>query len=83
MIKAALKSRSGKRLVLLGLSRFNCEQLLAGRPIKIELQGLDSSLPQMELAIMGGETEETMHAELARHGLIGGQTVIKKPTKGN
>ena len=79
MLKAVLTKAtgSGEQLVILGLSRLNCEKLLEGRPIHIELSllGLPTTL---EVLLVGGETEEAIRLELEK-GLAGEKSSIKEP----
>ncbi len=55
MIKAA-GSLEGRPLLVLGLSRRNCELLLEGRPIKVDLEEVGRP-EQGVVLIVGGETE--------------------------
>lgn len=66
MIKARAEGRNGREVVLLGLSRVNCERLLAGRPLWVDGRelGIDN-----DVVIYGGEDE----AELAAV-VTGGRT---------
>lgn len=57
MIRATLHTTDGR--TLLGLSRINCERLLAGDPIKPLPIG-----PNVELLVVGGETEDAIKKEL-------------------
>lgn len=66
VIKATIEVENGK-LLLLGLSRFNCERLLAGKPIPIDCKEL--GLPPLEIVLFGGEDEAAMAAELQRNGM--------------
>jgi hypothetical protein len=68
MIKAILEGCEGKTL-LIGLSRNNTKLLLEGQPIKFSISdviehGLD---PDDEIAIVGGETEESILEELSQY----------------
>lgn len=64
--------RDGRPMLGLGLSRGNCERLLQGKPIFIDLKvmiGLRDA-PDMNDAtvlIFGGENENEMQAELSRY----------------
>ena len=78
MIKA-LATRGKRKLVLLGLSRLNCERLLAGKPIHIHLSELGVTGP--EVIICAGETEETIIKELEAVGMIPA-TAATKPKQG-
>lgn len=59
----------GNPLIGIGLSRKNCERLLAGDPIKFNLRevGLEHNI---EVIVFGGETEQSMAAMLQADGLI-------------
>jgi hypothetical protein len=69
-----LAERDGRPMIGLGLSRGNCEKLLAGKPIFIDLKVMlmnVAELPDLNEAtilIFGGETEESMQAELKQAG---------------
>lgn len=64
MIKARASHADGTEIILLGLSRVNCERMLAGQPIHI-----DKSYFGKEILIIAGETEEAMEADLKKNGL--------------
>lgn len=66
MIKAVAATSDGT-VVILGLSRENCKRLVAGQPISVKLAELDPRLPELTILLMGGETEETMAAELGKY----------------
>lgn len=69
MIKAAgTNLEKGCHMILIGLSRGNCEKLLAEEPIQFNLESM--GLPPMDILIMGGETEEAMYKELKGYGLL-------------
>ncbi len=61
MIKAVAKD-----LVVLGLSRLNCEKLLEGKPIFITPESMDGKLKQAIL-LVAGETEQAILADLKQH----------------
>ena len=64
MIKFTGSTEKGGTLIGLGLSRKNCERLLQHKPIIIDLEH-DLNLPfPGKIVILGGETEESMTAEL-------------------
>jgi hypothetical protein len=68
MIKASATTDRGAKLVIIGLSRANCELLLAGKPIAF--QGTDVELhtdPPTHILLVGGETEEAIAEELKKH----------------
>lgn len=54
----------------IGLSRGNCEKLLAGEPI--EFNTGEMGMPKLTVMIMGGETELAMHQELEELGVLRG-----------
>lgn len=66
MIKAVMQTDqcTGPTL-LLGLSRKNCEKLLAGQPILIK--GEEVQLPGFNVALIAGETEDSILADLEKH----------------
>jgi hypothetical protein len=64
-------------VLLLGLSRLNCERLLAHQPIKFDTTEL--GLPAMTVVIMAGETEDAITAQLQVHGLITDDTAQRQP----
>lgn len=66
MIKFTATTQKG-HLVGLGLSRLNCELLLAGQPIVVDARKL--GLPfALDILICGGETEFAIQEELERQG---------------
>ena len=70
MIKAAGKTGLGTPLLMLGLSGENVTRLTAGEPIRIPVQHMaELGLPQMEIVIHYGRTEETILADLEAHGV--------------
>jgi hypothetical protein len=75
MIKFAGTTPRKTPVIGLGLSRANCERLLAGQPIRIRT---DEIVPELdaEIIIFAGETEAAMAAEFKRHGLIGPNTKV-------
>jgi len=71
MIKAAGRTGLGVPLLVLGLSGENVTRLAAGEPIRITAQQLAAlGLPQMEVVIHYGRTEEDIVRELKAHGLL-------------
>lgn len=65
--------RAGKTLYGLGLSRGNCELLLQGKPILIDLDVMGGADPLPDhrgvLLLLGGETETAVADDLQRRGL--------------
>lgn len=77
-----LGQRNGRPMIGLGLSRGNCDRLIEGRPIFIDLKVMLADLPDYDLneavvLIFGGETEEAMLAEMER---VSGQKFDKPRT---
>jgi hypothetical protein len=71
-----IRARAGK-LVLLGITRANLERLMKGQPMRIPGDDPAIGLPGVTIAIMYGETEEAIAAELRAHGLIHETTVVE------
>lgn len=67
MIKAA-GTRGGKPMLILGLSGENMTRLMAGEPIMLDTAAL--GLPEMNVVIVGGRTEDAITADLRAHGLL-------------
>lgn len=61
MIKARANGANGKPIVLLGLTRHNTANLLAGLPMRIDLSELGI---EGMLLIVGGDTEAAIMTEL-------------------
>ena len=72
MIKFHGVATDGGELIGLGLSRKNCEKLLAGQPIHIKLSDMaDSGLAMKgEILLIGGETEQSITDELHSMGAL-------------
>jgi hypothetical protein len=66
MLKLGATSASGRRIIMLGLSRMNCDRLLEGKPIHICGEEIGTST---DIMIFAGETEEAMQEELRASGL--------------
>ena len=70
-------SKEGRPMIGLGLSRRNCEKLLEGKPNFIDLKVMLMQVQDVPdpneatVFIFGGETEETMKAELRRVADVG------------
>lgn len=56
MIKAKFHQRSGRALILLGLSEENLRRLREDQPILV--RGADVEMPDLDIAIVAGRTEE-------------------------
>ncbi|PZG20631.1 hypothetical protein [Nonomuraea aridisoli] len=66
MIKARGIARDGQRpLALFGLSGENVTRLMAGEPISVNLA--DIGLPDIQIVIVGGRTEQALAEQLGRH----------------
>lgn len=74
MIKFHAIRRDGAHILGLGLSRINCERLLAGQFITVkldEMRALGSQLPwEGEVIIMAGETEASITDEMVKYGAL-------------
>lgn len=66
MIRAGGVTGKGGKILILGLSKANCEELLKGRPISFPLKEYGFGENDVVL-IMGGETEQAVAAELKKH----------------
>jgi hypothetical protein len=55
MILANNVDDNGLPIILIGLSRGNCEKLLEGKPI---FKGPDDTMMQLSVIVVGGETED-------------------------
>lgn len=72
MIKFHGKSDNGRHMLGIGLSRKNCEKLLAGQPIHFSLDKMEGSgLPwKGDVLIVAGETEEAITMEMHNMGAL-------------
>lgn len=66
MILAHNIDPNGNLMILIGLSKVNCEQLLEGHPI---LKGPEDTGVNVHVVIVGGETEDQIMAQLKEAGL--------------
>lgn len=66
MIKATMKAGDGTYVLVLGLSRENTKRLHEGRPMYVDVHETDDRLPELQVVILAGETEESMLAELQK-----------------
>ena len=66
MLKLRGTNKSGRPSVILGLSRLNCERLLAKKPIHIFAEELSIGF---DITIFAGETEDKMTEELRAAGI--------------
>lgn len=74
-----IKARKGNALVF-GLSENNIQRLKQDQPIKFNLREL--GLPELDIFIMYGTTEEEIQKDFLKHGIIGVNTeVIGKSKK--
>lgn len=75
MIKASatMTDKKGEgKLVILGLSAGNVQRLMAGQPIKVELDELiGEHSPRIAVLLVGGETEQSIESDLREHFTIG------------
>lgn len=70
MIKGVGRS-DGKPLLVIGLSAENCFRLQEGKPIKFNAGEL--GLPDIDVLIVGGLTEDAIAAQLRTSGLLRGR----------
>lgn len=66
MLKAAATMLDGRTCIVLGLNRLNTERLLGSKYIMVDLReyGID-----INVLVMGGETEAAMLAEIRSYGI--------------
>jgi hypothetical protein len=70
MIKAAGKTGLGLPVLFLGLSGENVTRLAAGEPIRVSATAMrELGLPQIEVVLHYGRTEDDIRAELKAHGV--------------
>jgi hypothetical protein len=70
MIKASAKTALGVPVLFLGLSGENVARLAAGEPIRVSAEAMrELGLPQVEVVIHYGKTEDDILAELKAHGM--------------
>jgi hypothetical protein len=60
MVKFLATQADGRRLLGLGLSRANCNRLLAGEPIAFKLEAIPGLEAKGDVIIFAGETEQDM-----------------------
>ena len=68
---------TGQPVLGIGLSRANCEKLLAGQAILFSTEGL-AGMPPMEIFLMAGDTEESMAFDMLKLGLREPNVTIMK-----
>lgn len=70
MIKGVGKTAFGVPVLFLGLSGENVTRLAAGEPIRVSATAMrDLGLPQVEVILHYGRTEDDIVAELKAHGM--------------
>jgi hypothetical protein len=57
------------KILGIGLSRKNIEELLSGKSISFRIGDIDG-LPAMEIAILAGDTDESIHQQLHDMGAL-------------
>ena len=67
MIKALGQSQDGKFIIFLGLTKMNIEKLQEGKPIHVD--GNEIQVPNMNIGILYGETEEIILKSFEDHGI--------------
>jgi hypothetical protein len=73
-----LNATTGKKALILGLSRANLNNLAKGFPIQFDAEVLDADL-HLEVVIMAGQTEESMVQELIAAGFAAPANVEEHP----
>jgi hypothetical protein len=74
VIKAAGKTKAGALVLFLGLSGENVTRLAAGEPIRVSAGAMAAlGLPQVEVILHYGRTEDDILAELKAHGMQVGE----------
>jgi hypothetical protein len=77
MLKFSAHNRESDRPVLgIGLSRNNCDRLLAGQPIQFTTANMPG-MPPMEVFIMAGETEYEMTHKLLTAGVLSKDQILE------
>lgn len=74
MFKATSKMKDGRPLLLLGLSGENITRMMADEPVSVDVGKLPG-MPQMQVVIIAGKTEDDIADQLRSAGLIGGDTI--------
>jgi hypothetical protein len=69
MISGRAKGKSGRTMIILGLSHANLERLKAGKPIAMTPMTHPVLPPDIEFYIFAGETEEAMTQMLQDGGI--------------
>ncbi len=64
MIKAVATLADGRTAVFLGLSRDNTVRLHEGKPIPVRLRELHPDLPDLDVVLVAGETEDDIREDL-------------------
>jgi len=72
MIKMAGTTTDGRQIILLGLSEGNLQRLREKKPIHIHSE--EFHIPDIDIVIMWGETEDALAKELG--SLIGPETTV-------
>ena len=79
MIKfSATNTETGQPILGIGLSRANCDKLLAGQPILFDTSAMEG-LPDLAVYIMAGETEEDMALEMYNLGAVSKEQIKEDP----
>ena len=83
MIKfAGTDIATGQPVLGIGLSRDNCDKLLAGQPRLFSTVGL-GDVPPITVFVMGGDTEEDMAATMITAGAVRPDQVFEDPSLKN
>lgn len=72
MIKGAMRTALGQPVLFLGLSGENVTRLAAGEPIRVTAATMrELGLPEVEVVLHYGRTEQDILDELKAHGVKG------------
>lgn len=78
MVIGGAESSGGRPIILLGLSRRNIEQLMAGYPVRVTPEThRNAPIPDVEILILFGETEDSIRQDMADAGIIDAGTKVE------
>jgi hypothetical protein len=81
MIKAKAKSPEGKEILLFGLSEENITRLRMQQPIIVI--GEEMGVPNFDIIIMWGQTEDDIIAELSAANMVSSETKVNDDRESN
>lgn len=79
MIKGTGQTGDGRPLLVLGLTGENITRLMADEPILINLADMD--LPDTQIIIIAGKTDEDIAKKLTKHGLLDTHCEVRVTTQ--